>query len=248
MNINVSCFFLIFPFLCLQLNADTKNNLTVFFCCKYFLLLFSLSTALLLLRVLVSVFGNILFCFHSVSQWKHSFIFIWNWVGERQSGLVARYDQALLCDRDQVEVLNELLKNFKKSGQHTFAGMHFAHILQLISHGNICSTYKIRGGECWVMFVEDWDEGGRKGFDLNSSFLIKQSIHTNCKIKTNVTCAIFLHLIINNLLHCFDWQPAPIVKFIDNCEHDGRLLAKNICNQNSFVQNSELCSLLSQCV
>ena len=65
-----------------------------FFFYGNFLLLFSFQTSLLLLRVLASVFGNILCCFRSVSQSKHSFIFIWNWVGERREvRLVARYDR-----------------------------------------------------------------------------------------------------------------------------------------------------------
>lgn len=70
------------------------GNNFLFFFYRNFLLLFSFQTSLLLLRVLASVLGNILCCFRSVSQWKHSFIFIWNWVGERREvRLVARYDR-----------------------------------------------------------------------------------------------------------------------------------------------------------
>lgn len=75
---------------------ETKNKLA-----KNFLLLFFLLTRLLLLRELADVFGSILCCFRYSSQWKHSFIFTRNGVGERH-GVDRWQDMIRGCNWDDV--------------------------------------------------------------------------------------------------------------------------------------------------
>lgn len=100
------------------------NNLA-----ENFLLLFFFWTSLLLLRVLARVFGSILCCFRSVSQRKHSFIFIRNGVGERQK-VDWWQDRIRSCDRDDVGSHTQNVEVFEwacgeKALNHggTFAGM-----------------------------------------------------------------------------------------------------------------------------
>lgn len=116
-------------------HADMKNKSATTWLRLQECLVFFLWMRLLLLRVLASVFGNILRCFHCVSEWKHSFIPIW-W--ETQSGPVVKIrsgavtgltlalsmDGRATSDENQGRSLNQG-RNFAGMQLHIPFGIHF---------------------------------------------------------------------------------------------------------------------------
>lgn len=155
-----------------------KNNLA-----KNFLFLFFFLTSLLLLSVFVSVFGSILCCFRSVSQRKHSFIFIRNGVGERHKvgwwqDTIRSGGTGMVCALAHTtwRFLNVLRRESFKSGWNIRRNVPWLTV-QSISNGNPV-IYTVRGWGTWVFY-------------LNSSVLLKLS---SIKWRRNMTCADFFTL------------------------------------------------------
>lgn len=156
-----------------------KNNLA-----KNFLLLFFFLTSLLLLSVFVSVFGSILCCFHSVSQRKHSFIFIRNGVGERHKvgwwqDTIRSWGTRLMMwalAHKTRRFLNVLRRESFKLGWNIHRNVPWLTV-QSISNGNPV-IYTVCGWGTWVFY-------------LNSSALLKLS---SIKSRRTMNCADFFTL------------------------------------------------------